>query len=154
MADGGPGSGIPPGNTRISRKQMAYITVVLDASNPSPFSDEVNLKAAGVEVAISQVNVPDPTELQSMREEVEALKKEVAELREENATLAEARDNWKGKHAAYVAKCPPSPAYLRDLVTEDVQAGNKIYAIKKIREHTLMGLKEAKDLLDSFLAQS
>ena len=39
---------------------------------------------------------------------------------------------------------------LPSSVIEALQAGNKIQAIKLLREQTAMGLKEAKDIIDAF----
>lgn len=65
--------------------------------------------------------------------------------------LKEAKDriDAEGQHGSPTVQYPQMPGTLPFQVVEAMQAGNKIEAIRLLREQTGMGLKEAKEAVDA-----
>ena len=70
--------------------------------------------------------------------------------------LKEAKDriDAEGQHGSPAAQYPQMPGTLPVQVVEAMRAGNKIEAIRLLREQTGMGLKEAKEAVEASPAAS
>lgn len=99
------------------------------------------------------------TELENLRRDLSYAEGRARELHDDLArSSARERDSWKlsGKASLFdaflsnPASMLEAMGYLRDNVTE-VRV-NKIAAIKRVREIASLGLKEAKDYVEGFLA--
>jgi hypothetical protein len=55
----------------------------------------------------------------------------------------------KGNRAPVPPLIPPTPQDLQELVTQLTRQGRKIQAIKELRQHTGLGLAEAKKVIDA-----
>jgi hypothetical protein len=55
----------------------------------------------------------------------------------------------RGNKASVPPPVPPAPQELQELVTQLTRQGRKVQAIKELRQHTGLGLAEAKKVIDA-----
>lgn len=68
-------------------------------------------------------------------------------------SLASAKDAVEGRASVHLGREFPAPAIPADVLTE-LARGNKVEAIRRLREATGLGLKESKDAIDALAAKA
>jgi hypothetical protein len=138
---------------KAPNKVLRLVNSVVDLHN-SLAQDAVDEAIEEAEVQYQAMVSRFREALDASEQETQAVYREVHSLREENATLL-ARLNtpdryFRGPHAveagiAFALKDEETLAFIRD--------SKKINAIKRVRQATNLGLKEAKDAVESALVQ-
>ena len=93
----------------------------------------------------------DQVDLAAINDRLARLESAVASLQGQVATLTTGAGQYAGNPSgAATGAQPPQAEWLAE-VRALKESGNKIEAIKLYREHTDLGLKEAKDAVDGML---
>lgn len=112
---------------------------------------EKTITIEGVELTILVNNVPENVSgtIGTLKAEIEDARLEARRYGEWANKLNAEKQAYYEKYIALLKQHPPSEAELRGIVISIYPTGNKINAIKAVRECTSLGLKEAKDLVDA-----